>query len=358
MRTSVVIGTRPEIIKMSPVIRELQGSNFLVIHTGQHYSYEMDKTFFKDLALPKAEYNLEVGSGSHAYQTGMIMKKVEQIIIKEDIDLVLVEGDTNTVAAASLAAAKLNILVGHVEAGLRSFDKSMPEEINRIIADHVSGLLFAPTETAKDNLLREAIPDENIYVTGNTVVDALLQNIELAKMKRDSLKKYNLEPSDYFLVTVHRAENTDNPERLQGILDGLDMVAENYGKTVLFPIHPRTRKMIEQNKHKTGKTKLINPVGYLDFLLLEASAKLILTDSGGIQEEACIHKVPCVTLRDNTERPETLEIGANKLVGAKPKKMLKGVEEMLQAPRDWINPYGDGQAAKRIVEIINSKYNT
>jgi UDP-N-acetylglucosamine 2-epimerase (non-hydrolysing) len=358
MRVGVVLGTRPEIIKMSPVIRELMGSDFLAVHTGQHYSHELDRTFFQELSLPEPEYNLVVGSGSHAYQTGEIMKGVERIIQKEDLGLVLVEGDTNSVIAGSLAASKLNVPVGHVEAGLRSYDRTMPEEINRIVADHVSDLLFAPTETSRENLLREGIPSEKIYVTGNTVVDAVYQNLELAKKESTPLGELGLKSGEYFLVTAHRAENTDNPKRLQGILDGLDRIAKKHELPVVFPVHPRTMKMIQQNNHQTGETTLIAPVGYLDFLLLEASARLILTDSGGVQEEACIHRVPCVTLRDNTERPETIEIGANMLAGTNPTNIMKRVAEMLQVSKEWENPYGNGKAAKRIVEIIHEKYGT
>jgi UDP-N-acetylglucosamine 2-epimerase (non-hydrolysing) len=266
----------------------------------------------------------------------------------------LVEGDTNTVLAGSLAASKLDVSVGHVEAGLRSFDRSMPEEINRIVSDHVSDLLFAPTETARSNLMREGIPVEKIYVTGNTIVDAVYQNLELAVKNRNPLRDLGLKRGEYFLATAHRAENTDDPLRLQGILDGLNMVSEEYDLPVLYPIHPRTSKMIQQNNHRLGNIRTIEPVGYTDFLLLEAGARLIVTDSGGVQEEACILRVPCVTLRYNTERPETIENGANMLVGADPEKIVKGVEKMLKVPKKWDNPYGDGVAGKKICEIIMS----
>jgi len=352
MKLGLILGTRPEIIKISSIIRESQrlDLNFMMIHTGQHYCYELNKIFLNDLELPLPNFNLNVGSGTHAVQTGKIMIGIEKIIQRESFDIVLVQGDTNTVLAGSLAGAKLNVPIGHIEAGLRSFDRTMPEEINRIVSDHVSELLFSPTEIAKKNLLNEGIPEEKIHVTGNTVVDAIHQNIKIAEKKRNPLKQFALKPNEYFLVTAHRAENTDNPERLRGILKGLEAISEKHESPVLYPIHPRTRKMMKQYGYKT-KVKLIDPIGYLDFLVLESKAKLILTDSGGVQEEACILGVPCVTLRDNTERPETLQIGANTLAGTNPQKILNSVEKMLNAPKYWENPYGDGKAAERILKI-------
>jgi len=356
MKTGIVLGTRPEIIKMSPIIKEYDKlkKEYIQIHTGQHYSYELDKTFFKDLELPKPSYNLSVGSGTHAVQTGKIMIGVEEIIKKESLDIVLVQGDTNTVLAGSLAAAKLNVPLGHVEAGLRSYDNTMPEEINRIVSDHVSKLLFAPTEQAKNNLLKEGIQEHKIHVTGNTVVDAVYQNLELANKTRDPLKKYNLKPREYFLITAHRAENTDNPERLKGIIKGLEQIHTKYQEPMIYPIHPRTRKMLNQYNIRPKNVILINPVGYFDFLILQDNARLILTDSGGVQEEACILGTPCITLRDNTERPETLQVGANILVGTNSDKILHATKKMLSIPTIWKNPFGDGKAAKRITQIINN----
>ncbi len=356
MVTGIVLGTRPEIIKMAPVIRECKrrGHPFFVLHTGQHYSYEMDRAFFDDLELDDPEHNLNVGSGSHAEQTGRIMAGVEKVIM-EGCDLVLVEGDTNTVLAGALAAAKLNIPVGHVEAGLRSFDRTMPEEINRVVADHVSELLFAPTEASKRNLLNEGIPEDRIHVTGNTVVDAVRQNLEIARRRRNPLKELGLEPKEYFLVTAHRAENVDNRSRLEGILRGLSMVAERYDQPIVYPVHPRTQKMIKEFRLTTHNLKTIQPQGYLDFLALESDARLILTDSGGVQEEACVLGVPCVTLRDNTERPETIEAGANTLTGVEPARILKGVGEMLGVERGWENPFGDGRSAERILSVIDNR---
>jgi UDP-N-acetylglucosamine 2-epimerase (non-hydrolysing) len=356
MKTGIVLGTRPEIIKMSPIIREYQrlNLNYLSIHTGQHYSYELDRAFFEDLELPEPDYNLNVGSGTHASQTGKIMVGIEKIIQDESLEMVLVQGDTNTVLGGSLAASKQNVSVGHVEAGLRSFDRTMPEEINRIVSDHVSDLLFAPTHTSKKHLIDEGIPEHKIHITGNTAVDAVYQNKGIAKKKRDPLFKYDLQAGEYFLVTAHRAENTDSFERLGGIIDGLEKVQEKHGLSILYPVHPRTRKMLAHFGIKTDKLELIDPVGYLDFLVLQSNARLILTDSGGIQEEACIIGVPCVTLRDNTERPETIQVGANTLAGTNPQDILDSVEKMLDTSTNWTNPFGDGKAAEKISKITQS----
>ena len=356
MRTAIVLGTRPEIIKMSPVIREFKrrGVDFFVLHTGQHYSFELDGAFFRDLELEEPEVNLGVGSGSHAVQTGRILVGVEDCI-RDGCGLVLVEGDTNSVLGGALAAAKLNITVGHVEAGLRSFDRSMPEEINRILADHVSTYLFAPTEVSRSNLLREGLEDSKIFVTGNTVVDALWQNLEIAERKRTPLRDLGLDVGEYFLVTCHRAENTDNSVRLRSILGAFKRLSEKYGVPVVYPIHPRASKMIESFGLDTERITTLPPIGYLDFLLLEKNARLILTDSGGVQEEACILKTPCVTLRDNTERPETVEVGANIIAGAEVGSVVDCVELMLGKEKDWPNPFGEGDAAVKIADITHIK---
>jgi UDP-N-acetylglucosamine 2-epimerase (non-hydrolysing) len=353
LKIAVILGTRPEIIKMSPVIRELEkrGLDYFVLHTGQHYSYEMDRVFFDELSLPSAKYNLDVGSGSQAEQTGRILVGVEKVLIEEKPGVVLVEGDTNSVMAGALAAAKLHVPVGHVEAGLRSFDRSMPEEINRVVADHVSDYLFAPTDTSRRNLLNEGISDENIYVTGNTVVDAVNQNLELSR-RVDALSRYGLEKGAFFLVTLHRAENVDSETRLGKILSGLRRVRDRYSLPILFPAHPRTRKMIDYFGFNLDDISLVEPVSYLDFLRLESEAKLVLTDSGGVQEETCILGVPCVTLRDNTERPETVEVGSNIVSGVEEASILNAVEEMLRRDRRWSNPFGDGRAAVRIVDVL------
>ncbi|CAD6491596.1 MAG: UDP-N-acetylglucosamine 2-epimerase [Candidatus Argoarchaeum ethanivorans] len=354
MKICIILGTRPEIIKMSPVIRACddRDMDYFTLHTGQHYSYEMDRVFFEEMELPEARYNLDVGSGRHGGQTGRMLSGIEEVLMREKPDAVLVEGDTNTVLAGALAASKLHINVGHVEAGLRSYDRRMPEEINRVLTDHISDYLFAPTMKARDNLLIEGIDEAMISVTGNTIVDAVYQNLEIAERKSDVLKHSRLKPKEYFLVTAHRQENVDVKARLKGILDGLSLVCREFSTPVIFPVHPRTFKKIEEFGLETDGVEMIRPLGFLEFLQLEAGAKLVLTDSGGVQEETCILKVPCVTLRDNTERPETAMVGANVLVGADPEKILDGARTMIGRKRDWKNPFGDGRAGERIVEIM------
>ena len=326
--------------------------DYFILHTGQHYSYNMDRVFFEQLELPDAEYNLDVGSGTHAEQTGKMLIGIEKILQKEKPDVVLVEGDTNTVLAGALAAAKLGIKVGHVEAGLRSYDRSMPEEINRVLADHCSDLLFAPTENANKILLGEGIPEEKVYVTGNTVVDAVNQNIKLAEKKASALNRLGLKKDGFFLATIHRQENVDDEERFRGILKGLELVEEEYGLPVVYPIHPRARKQLTAFRIALEGLTLVEPLDYLSFLQLESQARLVLTDSGGVQEETCILKVPCVTLRENTERPETLDVGSNVLAGTDPNEIVQKTMLISGKQRDWKNPFGDGKAGQRTVQIL------
>jgi len=381
LKISITIGTRPEIIKMSPVIRECgkRGLDFFILHTGQHYSYNMDKVFFEQLELPEAKYNLDVGSGSHGEQTSKMLIGIEKILIKEKPDIVLVEGDTNTVLASALAASKLHIKVGHVEAGLRSYDRNMPEEINRVLTDHCGDYLFAPTETARRILLGEGIPATKIFVTGNTIVDAVYQNLSIRGDRVNPLNDLELVPREYFLVTAHRQENVDVKERFEGIIKGLELIANEFGLPVIYPIHPRARKMMNHFGLKANGIELIEPFDYLSFLQLESKAKLVLTDSGGVQEESCILNVPCVTLRDNTERPETLEVGSNVLAGTNAESILSKTKEMMnrqtlrkfdqdasqqtlkkslikKASLNWENPFGDGNTGKWIVEILKQTY--
>jgi UDP-N-acetylglucosamine 2-epimerase (non-hydrolysing) len=357
MKFSIVLGTRPEIIKMSPIIRvcERLSLDYFILHTGQHYSYVMDRVFFEQLGLPEAKYNLDVGSGSHAGQTGKMLIDIEKMLQKEDPDVVLVEGDTNTVLAGALAAVKLGIPVGHVEAGLRSYDRGMPEEINRVLADHSSDYLFAPTEKSKQILLGEGIAEEKIFVTGNTVVDAVFQNLEISKSKRNVLDDLGLNSGEYILATVHRQENVDNEGRLRGIIEGLEKTRE-LGFDLVYPVHPRARKRLKTFGVKPNGLRLVEPLDYLSFLQLESNARLVLTDSGGVQEEACILGVPCVTLRDNTERPETLEVGANVLAGTNPVEIVDKVKLMLDRRNSWVNPFGDGEAGGRIVRLLMEKF--
>jgi UDP-N-acetylglucosamine 2-epimerase (non-hydrolysing) len=313
----------------------------------------MDKVFFEELELPAPKFNLDVGSGTHAEQTGKIMTGVERVLADVRPDIVLVQGDTNTVLAASLAASKMHVKVGHVEAGLRSFDMRMPEEINRVMADHVSDMLFAPTELAKENLLREGI-SEGVYVTGNTIVDAVYQTVEIARSKSDALGRFGLKPGGFSIATVHRQENVDQKGKLSDIIKGLGRVAEETGMPVVLPMHPRTQKRIDEFGLDPRGIICVPPLGFLDFLLLESSARLALTDSGGVQEETCILKVPCVTLRENTERPETLEVGSNVLAGTDPEKIVRLAKSMLNAKRSWRNPFGDGKAGTRIVDAVKT----
>lgn len=355
MKISVILGTRPEIIKMSPIIRHLKerSPKFFILHTGQHYSYEMERIFFQELELPDADYNLEVGSGSHGQQTGKMLGGIEDVLLQEKPDVVLVQGDTNTVLAGALAASKLGIKIGHVEAGLRSLDRSMPEEINRVVTDHLSDYLFPPTVTAQQNLIREGISDDKIFVCGNTIVDALFQNIGISENKPSVLDNFDLQKEGYFLVTAHRQENVDDERRLNDIIQGLEGLYRQYGLPIIFAAHPRTAKrLVEFNIALSDGVRTIEPPGYLEFLQLEKNAKLVLTDSGGVQEETCILRVPCVTFRNNTERPETIDVGSNILVGTDPSKILNGVSMMLKQSRNWVNPFGDGKAAEKIISAL------
>jgi UDP-N-acetylglucosamine 2-epimerase (non-hydrolysing) len=355
MRIAIIVGTRPEIIKMSPIIRECQRQklDYFILHTGQHYSYDMDRVFFENLNLPDPHYNLDVGSGSHGEQTGKMLIGIEKVLLKEKPDIVLVQGDTNTVAAGTLAASKLGIKVGHVEAGLRSFDRNMPEEANRVLSDHLSDYLFAPTEESINNLLKEGIGKNKIHLAYNTITDAVYQSIDIARQKSTILEELGLKTNEYFLVTAHRQENVDDEDRLNGIFQGLNSIASSYSCKIVFPIHPRTLKRVNEfGINVPEKINIIDPVGFLDFLQLEANARLIITDSGGLQEESCILGVPCVTLRDNTERPETVEVGSNMLASTNPEMIEACAEIMLQKERNWDNPFGDGHSAKRIIETI------
>ncbi len=358
MKIAVVLGTRPEIIKMSPVIRELEkrSADYFILHSGQHYSYNMDRVFFEQLALPLPKYNLDAGSGKHGEQTGKILSGIERVFSEDSPDVMLVQGDTNTVLAGALAASKMHIKVGHVEAGLRSYDREMPEEINRVLTDHCSDYLFAPTENAKNILLNEGIPADKIFVTGNTVVDAVFQNSKLA-VNSGCLDKFKLKPKQYFLVTLHRQENVDNAEKFVSIINALEKIAAKYKLPVIFPIHPRTKARLVEFSLNPKNITLIEPQDYLSFLQLESNTALVLSDSGGLQEECCILKVPCVTLRENTERPETIEAGANILAATNPERILDCTKIMLNKKATWPNPFGDGKAGEKIINIVNGGAN-
>ena len=354
MKISIILGTRPEIIKLSPIIRECQNLKlqYFILHTGQHYNYNMDRVFFEQLNLPEAKYNLDVGSGTHGKQTGKMLVGIEKILQKEQPDVVLVEGDTNTVLAGAIAAAKLSIKVGHVEAGLRSYDRNMPEEINRVLADHCADYLFAPTQNSAENLFHEGIGKENVFVVGNTIVDAVQQNLDIAETKTHILNQIKLQAGKFILATLHRQENVDDKERFTNIIKGLQLVKRELKLPLIYPIHPRARKQLALFNIDTTGLTLIEPLPYLAFLQLESKAKLVLTDSGGVQEETCVLGVPCVTLRDNTERPETLEVGSNRLAGTQSQRILEAAKTMVAKQGGWANPFGDGKTAQKIIEIL------
>lgn len=348
-----VLGTRPEIIKLAPLIRECQerDHSFVLIHTGQHYSDSLDSVFFDQLELPSVDYHLCVGSGSHGEQTGDMLIEIEQVLLIEAPDVVFVQGDTNSVLAGAIAGSKLDPELAHVEAGLRSFDRDMPEEINRILADHASDHLFAPTDQSKAHLLEEGCPEDRITVTGNTVVDALYRNRELACRKSTVLSELGVDRGEYFLMTAHRAENVDDEDRFRDLFAGVEAAASEHD--VVYPIHPRAQSRIDEfGLEIPDRIELVDPLDYLDFLRLEMEARLVLTDSGGVQEEACVLNVPCVTLRENTERPETVDVGANRLAGTNPDEIRLAAGEMLSRRPDWENPFGDGTAAAQILDTV------
>ncbi len=356
MKIHLVLGTRPEIIKLAPVIHELEKRKveFQIIHTGQHYSENMDKIFWDTFKLPKPSYHLAVQQPSHATQTAEMLSKLEIIFLAEKPVWLIVQGDTNSTMSAALTAAKLNtIKIAHVEAGLRSHDRSMPEEINRIIVDKISDLLFPPTEESGNFLLAEGIKKEQIVICGNTIKDALDQQLPEALKKHSVLSDLGLKSKKYLLLTVHRQENTDNSERLSNILNSIFKNAENFGLEVVFPIHPRTENRLNSSGFKFPTfVKLLKPIDYHSFLLLEKEAALIATDSGGIQEEACILGVPCITLRENTERPETIKVGSNILAGIDAQQISSAFKRSLSLSAGWKQPYGEGDSAAIIAHAI------
>ena len=350
MKVVTVVGARPQFVKCAPVSRVLRQQHVeVLVHTGQHYDHNMSAVLFDELGIPAPDYNLGVGSGSHGAQTGAMLVKIEEVLLREEPDWLLIYGDTNSTLAGALAAVKLHIKVAHVEAGLRSFNRFMPEEINRVVADHLSDLLFCPSQTAVDNLAAEGI-SRGVHLVGDVMADALAFAVERSQGQSQILKKLGLAAKKYLLVTVHRAENTDNHERLENILAALNALSE----TVVFPVHPRTRLVIEKLDYALQDHVLLSePVSYLDMVQLEKSARMILTDSGGIQKEAYWLSVPCITLREETEWTETVDAGWNRLVGA-------DTELIKSAVQDWIptgkrpNIYGDGHAAENICRILKS----
>ena len=355
-----VVGARPNFMKIAPIISSLQHHSTMtpyLVHTGQHYDAAMKDAFFDQLGIPKPDVDLEVGSGSHAVQTAQIMQRFEPVLDKENPLAVLVVGDVNSTIACGLVAVKKHVPVIHVEAGLRSFDRMMPEEINRVLTDQVSDLLFTTEQAAKMNLLREGIDEDKIHFVGNVMIDALLNNVEKAVPAATTLNRYNVENiSDYGVLTLHRPANVDNPNVLKGLLDTLIEISQQL--PIIFPLHPRTKGKIEsfglENALTQANIIITPPLGYLEMLGLVKSAKLVLTDSGGLQEETTALGVPCVTLRENTERPITVTEGTNTIVGSDPDKIHTCVADILSTggkcgriPALW-----DGRAAERIVKII------
>ncbi|MEM3673156.1 MAG: UDP-N-acetylglucosamine 2-epimerase (non-hydrolyzing) [Candidatus Bathyarchaeia archaeon] len=357
----VVAGTRPEIIKMAPVIRALKKQKVPLIftHCGQHYDYNMFQQFIEELELPKPDYEFKIKAYTQGVQTARILTCMEQLIRKTCPTMVLVEGDTNGVLATALAAVKLGVPVGHVEAGLRSFDLRMPEEHNRRLTDHTSAYLFAPTKTAEENLKREDVWGK-IYVTGNTVIDAVNQHLPIAERKSKIMEV--IRHKKFALATAHRAENVDNLTVLKNFMEAFAEAPI----PVVYPIHPRTKKRLQRNKiygkiKKSHNMQILPPLGYLDFLVLMKNCEMIVTDSGGIQEEAtapCIRK-PVLVIRLSTERPEAVKAGFAEVVGTEKEKILSAMEKTLENRRELPanSPYGNGDAAEKIVEIIKKEAN-
>lgn len=357
---AVIVGTRPGIVMLAPIIHQLRrrGLNHFVIHTGQHYSPNMDAQFFEDLQLPDPDYRLDgvAERRTHGGQTAAMLEGIERILLARRPKLILVGGDANTNLSGALAARKLHIRVGHVEAGERSFDWTMPEEHNRVLIDHISDYLFVTGDNAVRNLQSEAVRGQ-IIITGNPIVDASEQHYLLAKRRSDALRRFELQPDEYALLTMHREENVDHECRLRSGLDGVSQVARGANLPVLFLAHPRTLKRLKEFglegwARKLPFVRLEPAVGYLDFLALIGSARLVYTDSGGVQQEACIHHVPCVTLRDNTEWTETIDIGANRLAGCAPLSIAAATQQALAASREWKLPFGNGNAAELIVDRV------
>jgi len=394
MKIASIVGARPQFIKLAPLVRAIRARHGLrslrkiehvIIHTGQHYDDRMNKIFFKELGLPDPDYNLGVGSGSHGWQTGEIMKKAEKVLQKERPDWAIVYGDTNSTLAGSLAAAKLGQRVAHIEAGLRSYDRRMPEEVNRILTDQCSDILFCPTTRAVQNLKKEGFknifgggrlaefsrrnrpvsidgPFPWVVNVGDIMYDALILSLAIAQRKSRILKELRLKPGQYDLATIHRAQNTDEQERLRVLMETLSEISRI--RSVVFPVHPRTRKYLERMGLMSAgheRLQLIDPVSYFDMLILEKNAATIWTDSGGVQKEAYLLEVPCITLRDTTEWPEAVECGWNILVGSDPEKIRGKIKaalkrsQALSASRKKpakLQAYGRGDAADRIISCL------
>ncbi|MBN2569940.1 MAG: UDP-N-acetylglucosamine 2-epimerase (non-hydrolyzing) [Deltaproteobacteria bacterium] len=353
-----VVGARPNFMKAAPVMRalaSLDGFHQTLVHTGQHYDTNMSEVFFQQLDIPEPNINLGVGSGSHTWQTAQIMNSFESVALESKPDLVLVYGDVNSTVATALVCAKMSIPVGHVEAGLRSFDRTMPEEINRLLTDQIADLLFTPSRDADENLLREGIPSQKIHLVGNVMIDTLVHLLPKA-LDRWSILHSSWKFERFGLVTLHRPSNVDHPEKISSIMKALIEVGDLL--PLVFPIHPRTRRRLEDQKlfNQNSRVHLREPLGYLDFLALQSHAALVITDSGGIQEETTYLGVPCLTVRENTERPVTLTLGTNILVGEDMDRLKAEVRRILSGDRKQgqMVPLWDGQAARRIADSIAS----
>jgi UDP-N-acetylglucosamine 2-epimerase (non-hydrolysing) len=353
-----IVGARPNFMKIAPLMRAFSRRPVFrpyLVHTGQHYDDNMNRSFFEHLRIPKPDINLEVGSASHAVQTANIMQRFEPIVLEQKPDAVLVVGDVNSTVACALVAVKLEIPVIHVEAGLRSFDRTMPEEINRLVTDALSDLLFVTEPSGVRNLRNEGVPAEKIHLVGNVMIDTLREHEALARESR-VLEELSVAPREYAVLTLHRPANVDDPGRFGDICTALEHIARH--QSIVFPVHPRTRANLKKNGLLERLTamesmKLVEPLGYLDFMRLTSEAAVVLTDSGGIQEETTVMGVPCLTLRDNTERPVTIEQGTNQLVGTSPQRVIQAYEQVrghkrqARVPELW-----DGQAGERIADVI------
>jgi len=356
MRILAVVGARPNFMKIAPVMWEVRrraGIEAYLVHTGQHYDQKMSETFFEQLHIPRPDVDLGVGSGSHAVQTAEVMKRIEPVIAEHRPDALMVVGDVNSTIAAALTAVKMGVPVAHVEAGLRSHDRTMPEEINRVLTDSISQWLFVSERAGVSNLRREGIPDEKIFFVGNVMIDTLLATHGRSEQST-ILRDMGVTERSYAVVTLHRPSNVDDPKVLAGLLGVLDELRREI--PVVFPIHPRTRKALNgRYAQAVPDLRVVEPMGYLDFMKLVGSARLVLTDSGGIQEESTVLGVPCLTLRNNTERPATVEEGTNVLIGQDPARILSAARKVLDSPppaRGRVPELWDGRAAGRILDVL------
>jgi UDP-N-acetylglucosamine 2-epimerase (non-hydrolysing) len=355
MKVLHVVGARPNFMKAAPLLRVLRsrGIEQILVHTGQHYSANMSDVFFTQLAIPAPDVNLGVGSGTHACQTAEVMVRFEPVVLDQKPDIVVVYGDVNSTAAAAIVCSKIGVRVAHVEAGLRSFDRTMPEEINRLITDQISDLLFTPSADADANLRREGISADKIYQVGNVMIDSLVHLLDSSRQcSRDSF------PDGYALVTLHRPSNVDNNEGLENILEALLEI--NQDLPVVFPVHPRTRQRIADFRIDTSALCLMDPIPYIEFLALQSRATVVITDSGGIQEETTFLNVPCLTLRENTERPITITLGTNVLVGHDTRKLRREIAKIIEgkAKKGTVPPLWDGRTAERIADVLQRQGGT